>query len=166
MAALLLLLLMAAMASVLGAAALYRPLDGTAIYIGGVMLFLLPLLVLVVGRSRASVAWFSRIFAGAAAVALLLLAVAIYANGAWDQNPPTTINTMVAGKVTSSIRSKRRSNPSHVLRVKSWRTGRDEERLYVDEATYNYARIGSRVSVEVHAGFLGWAWYDRVLPGP
>ncbi len=165
MAALLPLLLLAGMAGVWGAETLYRPLDGGAIYIGSAVLFFLPFFVLVVGRRRPGMVWFSRIFAGAAGGALILLAGAIYANGAWDAKPPTTINTVISGKVTSSVRSKRRSNPSHVLRVKSWRSGRDEERLYVDEATYSYAQIGSPVSVEVHAGLMGLTWYDRVLPG-
>ena len=163
-AALLPLLLLAGMAGVWGAEALYRPLDGGVIYFGSVLLFFLPFFVLIIGRRRPAWEWFSRVFAGAAGGLLILLACAIYANGAWDTKPPTTINTVVSGKVISSIRSKRRSNPSHVLRVKSWRSGRDEERLYVDEATYHYAQIGSAVSVEVHAGLCGWAWYDRVLP--
>jgi len=165
MAVLLPLLLLAGMAGVLGAETLYRPLDGGVIYIGSAALFFLPIVLAVTGRGRSGRAWLSRIFAGAAGAALILLAGGIYANGALDARPPTTFNTVVSGKVTSSINSRRRSKPTLVLRVKSWRPGRAEERLYVDEETYHYAQMGSPVSVEVHSGFLGLTWYDRVLPG-
>jgi hypothetical protein len=100
--------------------------------------------------------------AGGAVILLFLVSIVVFANAALDRQPAKIIGTTVVGKNASS---RRKRSTTYYLRVKSWRPGRTEERLDVDESVYLAAPIGLPVRVEVHPGLLGMPWYDLVQPG-
>jgi hypothetical protein len=113
-------------------------------------------------RGMAQFAGVVAVLAGAAAMLMLVASAAVVANGALDRQPATMKGTVVVGKNSSS---RRKRSTTYYLRVKSWRPGRMEEHLNVDESVYLATPIGLPVRVEVHPGLLGMPWYDLVQPG-
>jgi hypothetical protein len=151
--------------AVLAAGHYYPPLDSGPIFIGAMLLFFGSFFVHVSGAVHKGMAPYFGVvtfLTAGAVILLLLLSAAVFGNGALDRQPATMMGTVVVGKDGSS---RRKRSTTYYLRVKSWRPGRTEERLDVDESVYLAAPIGLPVRVEVHPGLLGMPWYDLVQPG-
>lgn len=142
---------------------IYKPLDGSPIYIAALCLFLLPLIFYfasVIRRRAASQAYSLRRIFFCSATLLIGLTGLLAANGALDHAPPQRVQSVVLRKYISHGR---RSTTYH-LDVRSWRSGRSEENLQVGSRTYSTLSEGQPVSIEVHPGFVGVRWYGRVAP--
>ena len=142
---------------------IFKPLDGSPIYITALCLFLLPLVLYFVSairkRAASQVYFLKRSFYCSAAL-LIALSGLLTANGALDHNPPQKIQSVILRKYISRSR---RSTTYH-LDVRSWRPGRSDEDLQIGSRTYSVLSEGQRVSIELHPGFVGVQWYERVAP--
>jgi len=142
---------------------MYKPLDGSPIYITTLCLFLLPLILYFVSalRKRAATQVYSlrRIFFGSATL-LIGLTGLLVANGALDRAPPQRVQSVVLRKYIS----RGRRSTTYQLDVRSWRSGRSDEHLQVGSRTYSALSEGQRVSIELHPGYAGVPWYGRVAP--
>jgi hypothetical protein len=94
------------------------------------------------------------------AVAVALLGASLIINGALDKFPQTELETKVVRKV---VLNGRRATQYHIF-VSSWRPGRSQEDFNVVQQVFNRARVGKRLTVEVHHGFLGLPWYGKISP--
>lgn len=96
-------------------------------------------------------------FASLLATLVLLLLI----NGAFDNRPVSTENSVVIRKSVAHGRG----GPNYTIRVSpSWRPGKDEEKLPVTGSTYGSLQIGQPVDVEVHPGAFGLPWFSSVTP--
>jgi hypothetical protein len=165
MARLIPILLMLSFGAVLAAVHYYPPLDSGPIFIGGIVLFFGSFFLYISAASHKGMAQYSGVLTfltGGAVILLLLASAVVFVNAALDRQPAKIIGTTVVGKNASS---RRKRSTTYYLRVKSWRPGRTEERLDVDESVYLAAPIGLTVRVAVHPGLLGMPWYGLVQPG-
>ena len=94
-----------------------------------------------------------------AAAVTLLIALFIACNGGFDHSAATPVSTALLRKQV--VRGK--SGPSYTLVVRSWRPGRETEKLGVDERTYYSVSSQKKLVVEVHRGALGLPWYSAVF---
>src|SRR5579884_2119970 len=140
----------------------------TGIFLLGSLAFLaaafrFPPLALMVERRalRLSQAeWMKHLF-GALVPVPWVLAALIAANGWLDGSRPTTWQTSVVGKFSSSAML-----PNRRLVVRSWREGRTVERLSVTEAEFARFHVGDSVVVYVHPGLAGIPWIGGVAAPP
>lgn len=78
-------------------------------------------------------------------------------NGYGDDSPPVHHETRVIGKHYS----RHRSSTMYYVDARSWRAGRDEERLRVSSGTYRDVRAGRSVlRITTRAGRYGFEWVD------
>jgi len=96
-----------------------------------------------------------------ASIALVLLGLALFANGGLDASPPTGVQATVLDKF---IMRGRYGASQHRLFVSSARPGRDREDLNVTADVYDRAAIGKAVTLELHKGYFGFSWYGRIVP--
>ena len=145
--------------SALGA---YRLLDSRTVM--GLMLsgFLLPAVLQVVSFVRGGgdnggnvLHW---IFV-CASVALVLLGLALFANGSLDRSPAGEVQATVLQK---AVNQGRYGGKQYSLFVSSWRPGVAREDLSVSSRVFERAAIGKPIRVELHAGYFGLSWYERI----
>jgi hypothetical protein len=126
----------------------------------GVMLslFLLPVALLIVSfvRQRPS----GRMPFIFSSVALVLWALLLILNGGLDHSPRHDVRATVVRKAI--LRGRRAT--SYNLTLTSWRPGRTQESMDVTLRVFNRATVGRPVTVELHQGFFGLAWYGDVSP--
>jgi hypothetical protein len=141
----------------------YPPLDSERLLGWSVCIFFLPIVshIIVSARKRLALdaGWLRTLYIWSGG-ALLLLASCTIANGVLDKSPVQTVRTVVIRKAISSGRH----STTRIVRVPSWRPGRDEERLEVSRETYHSLTVGEPILVEVHAGLFGMPWYGRITP--
>ena len=156
-------LLLVGLFGVLITCVVYKPLDSNPIYMAGVSLLLTPLafycVSLVRKRETQQVYFLRRLFRWSAALLITLFCLLI-ANGVLDHASPQQVQTVIVRKYATRSR---RSTTCYVD-VRSWRSGRSHEDLQVGLRTFSAISEGQRVSVELHPGFIGVAWYGRVTP--
>jgi len=124
--------------------------------------FLLPFAMLIVSivRNRdATDAETLRAIYVCASVALVLLGLALFANGKFDGSPPTSVRATVLEKIVTRGRA-----TQYRLFVSSSRPGRDREDLIVNADVYDRAAVGKAVTLELHPGYFGFSWYGRISP--
>ena len=51
---------------------------------------------------------------------------------------------------------------SYWLDVRSWRDGRELERVCVDRGFFDERVVGDRVAITAHDGALGMDWWSRI----
>jgi len=141
----------------------YRPLDRSPILIIAIVLFVLPMawyLVVVFRKREAQSVDTLKLLFGCSAILTVAFFGVLLANGAWDRQTPQQMRCTL---VRSYDSMGRRSHSYHLL-VRSWRPNHNTENLEVGRITYQRARGGSEVLVELHPGFFGIVWYGRVSP--
>jgi hypothetical protein len=142
---------------------IYRPLDSNPIYITALILFLFPLVcyfVSAIRKRETQRAYFLRTIFRFSAALSIGFACALIANGSLDHAPPQKIQSIVLRKYVT----RGRRSTTHHVDVCSWRPGRGDEDLQVGARTYSAIAEGHGVSIELHRGFFGVQWYDRVAP--
>jgi|SRR6516164_5895685 len=141
----------------------YRPLDRSLILIIAMVLVGLPMtwyLVVALRKREAQSVDTLKLLFGCSAILTVAFFGVLLANGAWDRQTPQQMRCTL---VRSYDSMGRRSHSYHLL-VRSWRPNHNTENLEVGRITYQRARGGSEVLVELHPGFFGIAWYGRVSP--
>ncbi len=148
----------------LAAAFRFPPLELDAMLIFTGVLFAAGLALAVMVERRAlrlsQAEWMKHLF-GALVPVPWVLAALIAANGWLDGSRPTTWQTSVVGKFSSSAML-----PNRRLVVRSWREGRTVERLSVTEAEFARFHVGDSVVVYVHPGLAGIPWIGGVAAPP
>jgi hypothetical protein len=95
-------------------------------------------------------------------VVLLALTASTLMNVVLDKYPPERIQTHVVRKYASLGRY---GTGYRLVVSPSWRQGRKQEDLRVNEQTYRVVSTGETVRVVAHRGAFGLPWYSGVLPG-
>jgi hypothetical protein len=156
--------LLAGLIGLIAADFAYPPLDRNWILLLGLALFFLPVVAQIASRVRKRGTLdadpLKKIYSRCA-VLLAGLAGLTFLNGAADRSPAERIQTTVL-----HLHSYRGRSSSYRAIVPSWRSGRSEESLYVSSRTFSRLRVGGPVTVEVHRGLVGLAWYGLVTLGP
>jgi hypothetical protein len=142
----------------------YPLLDSTNFFLVGLALFCVPSFFFYsrygfrkdFSTSDLSAAKKVQVCTGVAVWSFLAIVVC---NGALDRSLAPTQTTVEARQVK---RGRRFNSKQYSLVAKSWRPGRDTEKLTVDAATYQEAIPNNVVTVDVHQGFFGWPWYSSV----
>ena len=128
-------LALAGLVGLLAGAHYYPPLDSERLMMIGVCIFFLPILLHIVSAVRKRLAldvgWLRAVYL-TAGCALVLIALGTTANGALDRGAAQTIHPVVIRR--SAIRG--RYSVTRVAQVKSWRPGRELERLEVNAQTF------------------------------
>lgn len=145
------------------AARFYPPLDMSPVMLVGLVLFFTPLLAHIgfsvrkrLSRHIVLVRRMYRSFG----IGLGVFAVFLFLNGALDKYPSMQVHTRVAQKAVA----RGRGGLSYSLIVSpSWRSGRVEERLEVNGATFSKVRTGDAVLVIAHRGAFQLPWFTSVL---
>lgn len=134
-------------------------LDGILIFIGVLFFPTLGLAVWVERRAlrHTEVEAMKRIYYGLVPVPWLL-ALLLFANGAFDRGPPTLQETRVVGKFAMPG-----PVPSRRLVVISWREGRRFERVPVDRNDFDAFSRGDVVEVKMQDGLVGIPWVAGVI---
>jgi hypothetical protein len=140
----------------------YRLLDAGPIYFTGLAVFGLPMgfyfVSLIRKREVQQVQALKQSFRWSAAL-LIVLVCLLFANGALDHSAANQVQSTVLRKYKTTGR---RSVTYH-LAVRSWRD-RPSEDLQVGSKIFQRIAEGQRISVELHPGYFGIAWYGRVVP--
>ena len=156
-------LVFAGLLGLLAGARYYPPLDSERLMMIGVCIFFAPILLHIVSAVRKRLAldvgWLRAVYL-TAGCALVLIALGTTANGALDRGEAQTIHPVVIRR--SAIRG--RYSVTRVAQVKSWRPGRELERLEVNSQTFAHISAGKEMAVTVHPGLLSMPWYDHVSP--
>jgi hypothetical protein len=93
--------------------------------------------------------------------ALLLLALLLFLNGGLDSSPLNRVRTSVIRKAAiSGTKGGTRYN----LTVSSWRPGTSVENFSVARSVFDRTVVGKTITVELHKGFFGLPWFERILP--
>jgi hypothetical protein len=156
-------LALAGLVGLLAGAHYYPPLDSERLMMIGVCIFFLPILLHIVSAVRKRLALdvgCLRAVYLTAGCALVLIALGTTANGALDRGEAQTIHPVVIRR--STIRG--RYSVTRVAHVKSWRPGRESERLEVNSQTFAHISAGKEMTVTVHPGLLSMPWYDHGSP--
>jgi len=96
-----------------------------------------------------------------ASLALVLLGLSLFANGALDRSSASEEKTTVLEKGVIEGRYGARQN--HLF-VASWRPDISREDLSVTADVFAHVAVGMQLSVEVHKGYFGLSWYGRIVP--
>lgn len=143
---------------------MYPPLDGDPIYWVGLIVFLLPIGIAIVGAIRRRrhgqppSALLSVLFR-LSAVFLTALALVVFLNGQLDGSSATEIHTKIAHKFVA----RGRFSMSYHFTVASWRRAGREEDLRVSRHVYDRAESGDDILVQLHRGRFGFPWYGRIV---
>jgi hypothetical protein len=129
-------------------------LDGILIFIGILFFITLGLAIWLERRAQrhVEVEALKRIYFGLIPVPWLLAGL-LFANGALNGAPPTTVQARVVGKFAM-----RGWLPTRRLIVTSWRDGHQVERLRVDAGVFDSITTGDSVDVKVEDGWVGIPW--------
>jgi hypothetical protein len=129
-------------------------LDGILIFIGVLFFVTLGLAIWLERRAQrhVEVEALKRIYFGLIPVPWLLAGL-LFANGALNGAPPTTVQARVVGKFAM-----RGWLPTRRLIVTSWRDGHQVERLRVDAGVFDSITTGDSVDVKVEDGWVGIPW--------
>lgn len=140
----------------------YRPLDGTVVFLFSLR-YSIPVLVLFAvfaviwlkGRSSSHRELAVNSLIALFGIPLAGVALVIVLNGYLDKSATSMHEMLVAGKkVTHSSKS-----TSYYIRVKSWRKGRQSEKIKVSKQLYRQVRTGKTVvSIETGPGYLQFEW--------
>jgi hypothetical protein len=93
---------------------------------------------------------------------LIVMAIILFADGAFDKTPPLEAIATVIDKRTSH--SSRGGTSYYLTVAPSWRPGRLSEELLVNGQTFSIVSSGGNVSIAVHAGFFHLPWYNDIEP--
>lgn len=135
---------------------LYPPieLDGMLIFLGVIFFSTIALAMWAERRSirRQEVELLKRIFHGLVPIPWLL-GTLLFVNGALDRSPPRDVEATVISRLAVPG-----VLPMHQLIVKSWRDGREVERLAVTRQDFDRFHAGDRVIVRMEDGLVGIPW--------
>ena len=154
------LMLMPGLLGCMFARAKYQLLDDSSALGLMIAFFLLPFVIQLVGILRKqSNARLLRIAFSSAGCALVVLAMLLFVNGGADKSPSTVMRARVTRK---TVLTGRHGARQYVLKVSSWRPGRKSEDLNVSSRVFQRAEVARDVAIEVHPGYLGYAWSGRI----
>lgn len=143
------------------AAACYPPVDSDFFWIAAIALFFVPglpyLLGYFTGKLPGYLPWL-RPFMTISGIILILVAILVYLNATLDSSLPTQYKTVLREKIQGTAR---RNRGSREFIVDSWRTGRDREKLQVQETPFLKYQVGDPVVANVRRGKFGLPWYDN-----
>jgi hypothetical protein len=93
-------------------------------------------------------------------LALPLIGLVLFLNGALDRSPRIDMRATVIRKIAPTGYREAQST----LIVTSWRPGRSFEDLNVSSREFKQAVVGKGITIEMHEGRFGLPWYSNISP--